>query len=308
MELANNKSGANVVIDEIKVKASISDSTSLQKLEVQWGPFQPRTGDIQVAVFTNRLMHPSDPERGIYHSAKRAFTASLTEMLGEVHQAERRYNSSAPYRDCDPVKLMRSSFPSFEDWKAGSAIPDFTGIFSGASRACGFAVNEPSRPRLQQFAGYEACPTGNGIAYRKVRDLYNRPAVFDAGKRVYVNDASDDSIIVALRLMSERYPDLLLQPFGPPDFLARVEKLAHDEGIPLLIGRENRHVVLNAKDDSDVVPLTATDIALNQKQAIQEEPTPDIPVRTSVPKTKEEIRRDAEQAAFNAAMANQQGR
>jgi hypothetical protein len=64
LELAQNKSGANLVIDGKNVKASIYDGTALAKLVKWWGtPFEPRPDHVKFAEYKPRPMFPNNAER-----------------------------------------------------------------------------------------------------------------------------------------------------------------------------------------------------------------------------------------------------
>ena len=233
LEMAMNKSGANLVINGKTVKASISDSTSLAKLEKRWGAFQPPAAHVEITSFAPRLMFPADADRARYFAEKHAFTADLTQMIAEVRSADQDHEPSAPSATCDPSKLMRVAFPTYDEWLSGSTAPDPASVLTKAARVAGFAVDGASPPELRDVAGYEPRVTTNGVAYYKIGDLYSRPALFYAGGRIYVNDNEDASILAALRILAEQFPDCPLKPFGPPDFIAKVEKIAAAEGIPI---------------------------------------------------------------------------
>jgi len=231
LEIAKNKSGANLVIDGKNVKASISDSTSLQKLERRWGAFQPKAAGVHIANVCDRPMYPKDPQRMLYFAAKRAFRDTLAQMIGEIRSSEEGYKSSVPSVTCDPFKMTRPSFPTYEAWSANEAIPDPTSVLARTAPVCGFFVHLPSPSMPNQVAGFEARVTKKGVAYSRISDPYARPAMFDTGRRIYVNDDENASIVAALRIMAARYPDHPLQPFGPTEFLSRVAKIAAAEGI-----------------------------------------------------------------------------
>lgn len=231
LELAQNKSGANFIINGKKVKASVADETALAKLQKRWGAFQPRPDHTGVATYLPRPMFPGDAERTRYYAAKRAFIAGLTQMVAEVRSAEKGYRSSVPSSDCDPSKLTRLSYPTFEDWRAGAPTPDVAQVLGGSSQVAGFGGETLAHPIAYNIKGYEAHATRKGIAYRKIGEIYARPPVFDVGLRVYVNDGTDASIRIALRIMQTRNPGRPLKPFGPPEFIARVQKIAEAEKI-----------------------------------------------------------------------------
>lgn len=233
LEMAKNKSGANLSIDGKNVKASTSDRTSLKKLEYLWGNFEPRSDDVTIASYVQRPMFPGDPDRARYFAAKRAFLGALKEMVQDVRSAEKDYDSSIPSKMCDPSKLMRSSFPTYEDWRDGTAAPDPASVLSGSFRIHGIASPTRSSPAPVDLHGYRARKTSKGVAYYRVDDLYSRPALFDVGRRIFINDEEDASVLTALRVMAERSPGLPLRPFGPPDFIAKVAKIAADAGIPI---------------------------------------------------------------------------
>lgn len=231
LELAMNKSGANIVIDGKSVKASISDSTSLAKLKKRWGAYEPRPKTLPLAPYVPRSMFPGDVDRARYFAAKAAFLAILTGMISEVRSAEQGYRSSVPSETCDPSKLMRSSFPSYDAWLGGCSVAEPASVLTQNAPVQGFLIDVASRPELCKIVGYESRMTDKGVAYHKVGDLYNRPALFDAGRRIYVNDGEDATIRAALRIMAERCLGRPLRPFGPPAFIARVEQIAAAEGI-----------------------------------------------------------------------------
>ena len=236
LELAKNKSGANLVIDGKNVKASTYDGTALAKLVKRFNaPFQPRPGHVQIASFKPRPMFPNDPDRARYFDAKNAFTAELKQMRAEVGPFDQGYKSSVPSESCDPTKLLRKAFPSYEEWIAGGKAPEPAAILAQAGKVQGFAVDYPSRAEPRDIAGYRSQLTDTGVAYYKNGDPYSRPALFDVGRRIYVNDNDDASIVAALRLMSERSSGYPVRPFGPPAFLAQVQRIAAAEGIPIEI-------------------------------------------------------------------------
>ena len=234
LELAKNKSGANLVIDGKNVKASTYDGTALAKLVKRFNaPFQPRPGHVQIASFKPRPMFPNDPDRARYFDAKNAFTAELKQMRAEVGPFDQGYKSSVPSANCDPTKLLRMAFPSYEEWITEGNVPEPAAILSQAGKVKGFVVDHNTQPEPRDIAGYLTRQSAKGVAYYKNDDPYSRPALYDVGRRIYVNDDADASIVVALSLMSERSGGYPVRPFGPPAFLAQVQRIAAAEGIPI---------------------------------------------------------------------------
>lgn len=231
LERSKYKNGANLDFDGKTVGASIHDSTSFGELVERLGPFQQRRDDIIVAPYVPRSMHPKDVDRQEYHAAKRAFAASLAQMISEIRASDTGYKSSAPSIENDPSKLTRLSFPSFEAWMTGMVAPDPCAVLQMSSPVRGLSLDGFSLPYPVNYPGYDAQVFDKGVAYRKADDPYSPPAIFDVGVRIYVNDDSDASIRVALRIMHSRKPGQPLRAFGPPEFRARVEKIAAAENI-----------------------------------------------------------------------------
>jgi len=104
-----------------------------------------------------------------------------------------------------------------------------------------------------------------GIGYRRIGDQYSRPALFDVGNRIYVNDDSDASIRAALLLMSSRLNGKPVSPFGDPDFIKRAKSIAKAEGIDVADSQaannqdgplsEEQKDALIERDDSPKSPI-----------------------------------------------------
>lgn len=259
LELAKNKSGANILIDGKNVKASISDRTSLAKLEKRWGLFQPRPDRVLIAASSDRLMFPADAERVRYYEAKRSYTSQIAQVITDVRSAEEGYKSSVPSATCDPSKIMRLSFPTFSDWLAGGEIPEPTSALAASSTVKGFEVAGALSTKPSFIEGYEARLTARGVGYYKNGDLYSCPALFDVGRRIYVNDETDASIRTALLMMAERSRGRPLKPFGPAEFIARVEriakaeKIAIDTPVPRAVGKSDASQPVKLREPFEIV-------------------------------------------------------
>lgn len=259
---AKNGTGANFEMGGVKVKASIHDSTSLPALVKRLGAFEPNSVDEPIIPYVPRCLHGNDPKRAEYHAAKRTYADSIRSLIADIRSAETGYRSSVPSRSMDPMSITRSSFPSIDDWLAGAAPSDPASAFGGATGHSGLAAIERMSPSPGSIPGFEAKPMERGIGYRRIGDEYSRPALFDVGNRIYVNDDSDASIRAALVLMSSRLNGKPVSPFGDPDFIKRAKAIAKAEGIDVT----NSHV---AKIHDG--PLSA-EIALIERDASPKSP------------------------------------
>jgi hypothetical protein len=165
-------------------------------------------------------------------------------MIAEVRSSEAGYKTSVPSHSCDPAKLLNASF---DDWTAGSMAPDPAAILAGAGQIRGFAGDPLTMIEQREIDGYQSRQLERGVAYYKVGDTYSRPALFDTGRRIYINDDDRASIVTALRLMSERSGGRPVKPFGPPEFLAQVQRIADAEGIAVEIASPRQPITAKAQ-------------------------------------------------------------
>lgn len=273
IELAKSKNnaGINFEIDGKRVKGSIHDRTALAPLEKRWGAFEPRDPSVTVAPFVPRLMHPKDAKRAQYHSERSAFSSGIAQIIAEVRASDANYSSTLPSAEYDPAKLCRLAAPTFEAWVNGASFPSIESVFVQAPRVSGIRPMSIVGGEVRH-EGFRSERRETGTAYYQVYNPYARPAVFDAGKRVYVNDDSDASILLALRIAVARSNGKAVHPFGPPEFLARVAVLARSENIA--IAPHATETVADRCAKAPVAPLSRVRSQNYDKAVRKPEPAP----------------------------------
>lgn len=232
LALSKNNNGIVFEIDGKSVKGSIHDKTALAPLMKRWSAFVSREPDVNVARFEPRPMYPDDANRSRYYNERRAFSAAIANLTAEVRASDEGYKATLPSASYDPARISREQAPDFDQWMNGISFPTIETIFAFSPGLAGFA-DLPVADHTSDYPGFRSDKRGKGVAYHRDDRPYDRPAVFDAGKRIYVNDDSDASILLALRLAAARSGGKAVNPFGPPDFLARVAIIAKSESIAI---------------------------------------------------------------------------
>lgn len=232
LAVSKNNNGITFEIDEKSVKGSIHDKTALAPLTKRWGKFVAREPEVNIARFEPRAMYPNDGNRSRYYSERRAFSAAVAHVTAEVRASDEGYKATLPSALYDPTNISRQRAPCFDEWMNGVPFPSIESIFAASPGLAGF-TNLPVIDNVWEHPGFKSEMRDKGVAYLRLDQQYARPAVFDAGKRIYVNDDGDASILLALRLAAARSGGKAVNPFGPPEFLARVAIIARSESIAI---------------------------------------------------------------------------
>lgn len=246
--------GANFVIDGKSVKASIDRSTSYAKLKARFGGEDFTPSRYTVARAPSREMWPEGSKRRNYYVAKRSHDARLKAIVARFCDGHRGRAGNAVASGALEAAQAAASFPSFEEWTAGSQPPDPAEVVAGALE---FGVIETSVPRAattqpqpHPIAGFMPLKLRGRVIYSRPSDPPGRPSFIDLGDRIVINSARDrDAVRAALLLVVNNNPGCEIAVFGDPAFKKLALEIATEEGVALhgALGRKQARLQRNGE-------------------------------------------------------------
>lgn len=312
--LERTRYGANFIIEGKRVKASIDRRTSYGSLKKRFGgeeyvpsPYQPK--DVP-----QREMWPNDTKRREYFSAKREYDDGRQALLRHFRQAHGG-RSHGVTKDALEAARSAASFPSYDEWIAGVAPPDFVEVIASAM---GFGVIKAQHPLKPHHADprpsdFRAIRLRDRVVYYRPSDPPGRPAFVDLGDRVLVNAASDRKAVRAALLLAARGDlNCHIAVFGDKAFKKLALEIATEEGIALAgaLGRRQERkrrkgqaeASQGQRDTTRVTPTAPISRREPPEQGEAKSPL-SAPPPTSAPEADEAKKRAAEKARLAAAMA-----
>ncbi|KNH01899.1 polyprotein [Qipengyuania citrea LAMA 915] len=238
ISIERTRYGANFVIGGKPVKASIDRSTSFAKLKARFGEKEFKPSRYTVGSAAPRELWPEGSKRHDYFVAKRSHDARLKAALARFRDGRRGRAGGAFASDVLTGVQASASFPSFDEWTAGSQPPDPAEVVAGVLEFGVIEVAAPSdasqQPQAHSIAGFTPIKLRDRVIYRRASDPPGRPSFIDLGDRVLVNAAKDrDAVRVALLLVVKNNPYAEIAVFGDRSFKKLALEIANEESVAL---------------------------------------------------------------------------
>jgi len=230
--LKRTRKGGLLCFGEKKVKLSVCRDTSLSKLEIRLGEFEPAND--RPMVWQPREIHASGSEEARYYAAKRAFDARLASVASQLERLQKVLGAGAELSAAGRANVMSAyAFPSLADWRLGIQPADPLEALMGAEtdpciRASPFLNATPTSVKIE---GYLPLRRRNIVVYRRI-DNPTRVAITDIGSTLLVHDSHDaDAVRAALLIAAEKWSGEALEFEGDARFVQVATRIARELNI-----------------------------------------------------------------------------